>query len=98
MAFIQVIEFTTQKPDEVRALVDEIRSSGADGGTVQRVDVCTDRDQPDRFVHIVQFASYESAMENSNRPETQEFARRMGELTDGPARFLNLDVVDGFQQ
>jgi len=98
MAFIQVIEFSTQKPDEVRALVDEIRTTTADRGTVVRADVCTDRDQPGRFVNIVQFESYETAMENSDLPETQDFARRMAELCDGPPRFLNLDVVDSFEQ
>ena len=98
MAFIQVIEFSTQKPDEVRALIDEIRSATADRGTVVRADVCTDRDQPGRFVNIVRFESYESAMENSDLPETQDFARRMAELADGPPRFLNLDVVDSFEQ
>ena len=97
MAFIQVIEFTTQKPDEVRALIDEIRAETADRGTVVRADVCTDRDQPGRMVNIVQFESYEAAMENSNLPETQEFARRMSELADGSPRFLNLDVTDSFQ-
>jgi quinol monooxygenase YgiN len=97
MAFIQVIEFTTQKPDEVRALIDEISATTVDGGSVRRVDVCTDRDQPGRFVNIVQFESYEKAMENSDRPETQEFARRMAELADGPPRFSNLDVVADYQ-
>lgn len=97
MAFIQVIEFSTQKPDEVRALIDEIRAATAGREAVVRADVCTDRDQPGRMVNIVQFESYEAAMENSNLPETQEFARRMSELADGPPRFMNLDVTDSFQ-
>lgn len=98
MAFIQVIEFSTQKPDEVRALIGEIRTTMAGKGTVVRADVCTDRDQPGRFVNIVQFESYESAMENSGLPETQDFSRRMAELADGPPRFSNLDVVDTFEE
>ena len=32
-------------------------------------------------------------MENSNRPETHEFAQRMAALGDGPATFRNLDVT-----
>jgi quinol monooxygenase YgiN len=96
MAFIQVIEFTTTKPDEVRALSDEYRASTEDRRTVVHARLCRDRDQPDRYVNIVEFESYEAAMENSNLPETHEFARRMAELCDGPPRFLNLDVSDSF--
>jgi hypothetical protein len=40
------------------------------------------------------FDSYESAMENSNLPVTQEFAQRMMALSDGPPSFFNLDVVE----
>lgn len=32
-------------------------------------------------------------MENSNRPETGEFARRMGELLDGGPEYGNYDVI-----
>jgi len=31
-------------------------------------------------------------MENSNRPETGEFAAQMAKLCDGPPKFYNLDV------
>jgi quinol monooxygenase YgiN len=98
MAFIQIIEFATERPDEVRALINEIRETMAGRGTVVRAQVCTDRDEPGRFVNIVQFESYEAAMENSNHPDTQEFAARMAKLSDGPPRFLNLDVVDTFDE
>jgi hypothetical protein len=43
---------------------------------------------------IVFFDSYESAMENSNLPETNEFSQKMMELLDGPPTFYNLDVVE----
>ena len=43
---------------------------------------------------IVFFDSYESAMENSSLPETDEFSRKMAELLDGPPTFYNLEVVD----
>ena len=97
MGFIQVIEFTTVKPDEVRALTDEYRAATEGRRSVVRATMGADRDEPDRFVNIVEFDSYESAMENSNLPETQGFARRMAELCDGPPRFLNLDVADSFE-
>jgi hypothetical protein len=37
-------------------------------------------------------------MENSTSPETQEFAAKMAELCDGPARFYNLDVLERFER
>jgi hypothetical protein len=42
---------------------------------------------------IVEFDSYEAAMENSADPATSEFAERMMQLCDGPPTFHNLDVM-----
>jgi hypothetical protein len=49
------------------------------------------------FPSIVEFDSYEPAMEASNRPETQEFFGRLSQLMDGPPKFYNLDVVDTWE-
>ena len=54
----------------------------------------SDRDRPGYYFSIIEFDSYEEAMENSNRPETSEFAAQMAKLCDGPPTFRNLDVVD----
>jgi hypothetical protein len=40
------------------------------------------------------FDSYESAMENSNRPETQAAAAKYMELSDGQPVFYDLDVIE----
>jgi hypothetical protein len=32
-------------------------------------------------------------MENSNRPDTSEFAAKMAKLCDGPPKYYNLDVI-----
>jgi hypothetical protein len=53
--------------------------------------VLRDRDNPNAFMVIAEFESYETAMENSNKPEVGEFAKRMGELTDGPTTYGNYD-------
>lgn len=97
MPFIQVIEYTTTKPDEMRKLVEEFRSSTDGPRANVRGSLCADRDQPDRYVNIVEFESYEEAMGNSERPETTAFAQRMAELCDGPPTFRNLDVVETFE-
>jgi hypothetical protein len=45
---------------------------------------------------IVEFASYEEAMANSARPETDEMAKKMSALASGPTKFHNLDVRETF--
>ena len=89
--FVQIVEFKSSRPDEIRALMDDREPQRA-SGTVRRLTVTADRDRPDYHFSIIEFDSYESAMENSNRPETSEFAAQMAKLCDGPPTFRNLDV------
>ncbi len=93
-AFIQLIEGHTARADEMAAASEEFERTSAGRGTVRRVIRTQDRDDPSRFVVIAFFDSYESAMENSNLPETEEFAQKMMGLVDGPPTFHNLEVVD----
>ena len=92
MAFIQIISFTTSRPDEVEALVDEWRSRTDGRRTAERSTSGADRERPDTYVQIVEFPSYEAAMANSNLPETAELAEGLAALCDGPPEFRNLDV------
>lgn len=90
--FIQVITFTSSKIDEIRTLADEYRA--ANPGNVARANFTADRDNPNSYCNIVEFESYEAAMENSSRPETSEFAAKLAALCDAPPNFYNLDVVE----
>jgi quinol monooxygenase YgiN len=90
--FIQIIEFETSRLDEVQTLSNEM-DSRRQGGTVETITVTADRDRPNHYRTVATFDSYESAMQNSQRPETQEFARSMAELCDAPPTFHNLDVI-----
>ncbi len=92
MAFIQVIEITTTRPDDVEALTSEWRTKTAGRRTAQRVTFTEDRERPNTYVQIVEFPSYEDAMANSDLPETTFFAERLGELCEGTLLFRNLDV------
>lgn len=92
MAFIQIIELRTTHPDQVEDLITEWRSSTAGRRTAHRGTFTQDRDQPDRYVQIIEFPSYEDAMANSDLPETAAFAARLASLCDGPMAFRNLDV------
>lgn len=94
MAFIQIIEGHTSRGDEIEALAADLEAKTQGRSTVRRSIRTQDRDDPTRFVMIVHFDSYESAMENSNMPETGEFSQKMMELLDGPPTFQNLDVVE----
>jgi hypothetical protein len=94
MAFIQIIEGHTSRGDEMEALSADLENRTKGRFTVRRSIRTQDRDDPSHFMVIVFFDSYESAMENSNLPETNEFSQKMMELVDGPPTFHNLDVVD----
>ena len=92
MAFVQIIEIATTRPDEVEALVSEWREKTEGTRKAQRGTFTKDRDRPDTYVQIVEFPSYEDAMANSELPETASFAERLRTLCDGPLLFRNLDV------
>jgi hypothetical protein len=91
--FVQIIELKTSRIDEIRDLVAQMRSEGT-VGTALRGTVTEDRDRLGYYLNIVEFKSYESAMENSARPEVSEFAAKLAALCDEPPRFYNLDVVE----
>jgi len=94
--FVQIIEFKTSRIDEVRQLVDEMRLQEGPVGSL-RGTAAADRDRPGYYLNIVEFDSYESAMENSARPEISRFSARMAALCDEPPRFYNLDVVETWE-
>jgi hypothetical protein len=93
MPFIQIIEYTTSRIDELNALLDQVLEQTQGKRTVTRGVQTRDRDRPNTYIHIVEFPSYEEAMVNSELPETSEFAARVAELCDEPPTFRNLDVT-----
>ena len=95
--FTQIVEFQTSRPEDVKALADKMAAE-REGGTVRKITITADRDRPGRHVSVIEFDSYESAMENSNRPETKEFAAQMAKLCDGPPTFSNLDVIETWER
>jgi hypothetical protein len=94
MGFVQVIEFRTSKLDEMRKVGDEWEAAAGGDSKARRRVMCEDRENPGRYFNIVFFDSYESAMENSKLPVTQEFSQRMMALSNGPPTFYNLDVIE----
>ncbi len=93
--FIQIVEGTCTRQDELRALGDEWRrelapgAAGWLGGTYGFTD-------DNLFIGVVRFESRDAAMASSERPEHGEWAKRMTELLDGPAEFHDCDDVTLF--
>jgi hypothetical protein len=92
MSFIQIIEYETDRPDEMWALGDSRIAEMGDPPPGFRLTITQDRDNPNRYVTIVEFPSYDVAMENSERPETDAFARQMAALCTSGPHFRNLEV------
>jgi hypothetical protein len=92
MEFIQIIEITTTKLDQIQALMDEWVTATAGKRKARQATLTADRDRPNTYVQIVRFPSYADAMANSELPETGYFAERLSKLCDSPPVFRNLDV------
>ena len=94
MKFVQLIEMRTSRVDELRQLEEEWEQATEGKRTLRKAIVGRDRNDPDRHIVIAFFDDYESAMENSNLPETQAFGEKQLPLLDAPPTFTDLDVVD----
>jgi hypothetical protein len=94
--FVQIIEYQTSRIEEVAALGNEFReqmAKGQEGPKPLGGTITADKDRAGYYLSLVEFESYEAAMEATNRPETQEFFGRLSQLMDGPTKFYNLEVV-----
>ena len=94
MAFVQIIEFRTSDLDRARQVDDEWWRATEGKRTVRRELLARDRSDPGRCFAVVFFDSYESAMENSDLPETRESAEQYRKVCDGPPVFYDLDIVE----
>jgi len=93
MKFAQIIEFTTHRIDNFNANLDAWITRTEGNRTPHHAVLSRDRDAGDRYLLMVEFASYDTGMENSSRPATSEFAAVLAELSEEPLTFRNLDVV-----
>jgi hypothetical protein len=92
MAFIQIIEFTTDNIDAFQAVDEEWLKATEGKRTARREILAKDRNNAGRYYSVVFFDSYESAMENSNLPETQAAAEKYRAASKDVA-FYDLDVL-----
>jgi quinol monooxygenase YgiN len=95
MTFVQLVEveIETDKIDEVLAEAERWFEE-TDGRRTQLRELITrDRNDPNRFVVIVFFDSYDSAVKNSELPETRRWAKVVESLTTSIS-YRDLDVID----
>ncbi|MFJ8488331.1 hypothetical protein ACIRBZ_08065 [Streptomyces sp. NPDC094038] len=95
MTFVQIIDFETDRIDELKALADEMgsRLGGRENSPTRRL-ILRDRSRPGHYLGVIEFNSYEEAMQNSSDPETSKFAEQMAALCTRPPSFTDCDVVD----
>src|SRR3954467_14872898 len=93
MAFIQIIDFRSKDDDQIHALDEEWAQSTEGKRTARRSILTRDRNDPDHYQVIVFFDSYESAMKNSELPETRAISEKMAAISESPV-FHDLDVVE----
>jgi hypothetical protein len=95
MRFVQTIWFSTDRFDEMQALMDRWTEEGNRGKApgLIRTTVAKDRDHDGMYLVIAEFEDYEQAMKNSERPETDAYAREMATMANGEPSFGNFDVV-----
>jgi len=94
MAFVQLIDMRTKKVDEIQQLETEWEKATEGRRTLRRSIVGRDRNDPEHYVVIAFFDDYDSAMVNSNLPETGEFGQKQAALLDGAMQFTDLDVIE----
>jgi quinol monooxygenase YgiN len=93
--FVQTVRFSTTRIDEIKALFDQYeQDDAAQSPGLIGAEILKDRDRENAYMVVAQFESYEQAMENSARPETDAFAKKMSALVDGQVAYGNFDVID----
>ncbi|MET7287084.1 hypothetical protein [Streptomyces sp. NPDC005573] len=93
--FVQIIAFETDRIEEMgRLAVDtEKRFAGMENGPSYQV-VLKDRNQPDRYYEVLEFASVDEAMRSRENPEARAFAESMAALCKQPPSFIECDIVE----
>ena len=72
--FIQFIEFEATDIDAVAATLERFRDENPGALTASASTITEDRDRPGTYISIVEFPSYEKAMEQQSNPATSEFS------------------------
>jgi hypothetical protein len=91
VSFIQIVDYETDRAQEIDAQMRQAMSESM-AMTFTRLEHTQDRDNPRHYMTIIEFPSYEVAMANSRRPETDEMAKQLASMCTSGPRFTNLEV------
>ena len=91
-AFVQLIEFDTDRIGEWDAIVGRWAAAIGAQRTVRWSILGADRDRPGRHVAMVEFPGYAEAMANSGHPATATFLKELQAICNSEPQFRNLDV------
>jgi quinol monooxygenase YgiN len=95
MTFIQTLSFVAKDEGEVTKLMDDWQKDTPNAPGFRRSWILKDRDKPNAFMISAEFSSYDEAMKNSNRPETDAMAKKLFSLVDGEVEYRNFDLIKG---
>jgi hypothetical protein len=93
MSFVQTISYTTTNREAMDAALAQWLEDTQDVRRARKRLLLRDRANPNCYVEIVTFDSYEDAMHNSMLPATGALNVAMGALVDDGFTFQDLDVV-----
>jgi hypothetical protein len=100
MNYVQTIQVRTKNPEAVVELLRQWDRDQAQADIMGYMGtrVLADRDDPDRYLIVADFAmvdpnvsAAEEAMRNNDRPETQEWANRLLEVIEGEPIYHHYD-------
>jgi hypothetical protein len=91
-AFVQLIQFDTDRIEEWDAIVDRWAAAIGTQGAVRWSVLGADRDRPERHVAVVEFPGYAEAMANSSHPATATFLKELQSISSSEPQFHNLEV------
>ena len=91
-AFVQLIEFDTDRIAEWDAIIDRWAAAIGAQRTVRWAILGADRDRPGHYVAVVEFPGYADAMANSGHPATGAFLKELQSISSSEPQFRNLDV------
>lgn len=94
MRFVQTIAVRTTDGARLSEMMNdwhEAEAGVAPGYQGSRL--LSDRDNPGRYLMVVEFSSAEEADLNNDRPETAEWGAKLAAVIDGEPEFGNFDEV-----
>ena len=95
MRYVQTIAVRTTDGARLADMMNEWHE--AEAGVApgyQSSRLLADRDNPGRYVLVVEFSSAEEADLNNDRPETNEWGAKLGAVIEGDPEFGNYDEAN----